>query len=201
MASPFGCRSGHIPLSRKPPCPGTGRLARASALLLMHAQRNTTMRDCQPTPRGDGHGPWKLWLEPVYRADLMIYSTTSSASPNARDFAERSLWNIGLWRFHCALMPLVGLPRSASCAMIFGSVSAVLMDDFVKCSLVHAAPASSRESCPGAAVPCRPPWAKSTSTHPARSKKCAAKPPRGANRLFPINQLINRRWARLAGRL
>src|SRR5215467_15106767 len=127
MASPFGCRSGHIPLSRKPPCPGTGRLARASALLLMHAQRNTTMRDCQPTPRGDGHGPWKLWLEPVYRADLMIYSTTSSASPNARDFAERSLWNIGLWRFHCALMPLVGLPRSASCAMIFGSVSAVLI--------------------------------------------------------------------------
>src|SRR5262249_36848713 len=76
-----------------------------------------------------------------------------------------------------------------------------LVDDFVKCSLVHAAPASSRESCPGAAVPCRPPWAKSTSTHPARSKKCAAKPPRGANRLFPINQLINRRWARLAGRL
>ena len=51
MASPFGCRSGHIPLSRKPPCPGTGRLARASALLLMHAQRNTTMRDCQPTRR------------------------------------------------------------------------------------------------------------------------------------------------------
>jgi len=21
------------------------------------------MRDCQPTPRGDGHRPWKLWLE------------------------------------------------------------------------------------------------------------------------------------------
>jgi len=63
VASPFGCRSGHIPLSRKPPCPGTGRLARASALLLMHAQRNTTMRDCQPMPRGDGHRPWKLWLE------------------------------------------------------------------------------------------------------------------------------------------
>jgi hypothetical protein len=40
VASPFGCRSGHIPLSRKPPCPGTGRLARASALLLMHRQRN-----------------------------------------------------------------------------------------------------------------------------------------------------------------
>jgi len=47
VASPFGCRSGHIPLSRKPPCPGTGRLARASALLLMHRQRSITIRDGQ----------------------------------------------------------------------------------------------------------------------------------------------------------
>jgi DDE superfamily endonuclease len=31
---PFCCRNGHIPLSRKPPCPGDGRLARASALSL-----------------------------------------------------------------------------------------------------------------------------------------------------------------------
>jgi len=50
VASPFGCRSGHIPLSRKPPCPGTGRLARASALLLMHRQRSITIRDGQHTP-------------------------------------------------------------------------------------------------------------------------------------------------------
>jgi len=49
VASPFGCRSGHIPLSRKPPCPGTGRLARASALLLMHRQRSITIRDGQHT--------------------------------------------------------------------------------------------------------------------------------------------------------
>ena len=50
MASPFDCRSGHIPLSRKPPCPGTGRLARASALLLMHRQRSITICDGQHTP-------------------------------------------------------------------------------------------------------------------------------------------------------
>jgi hypothetical protein len=50
VASPFGCRSGHIPLSRKPPCPGTGRLARASALLLMHRQRSITIRDGQHIP-------------------------------------------------------------------------------------------------------------------------------------------------------
>jgi len=57
VASPFGCRSGHIPLSRKPPCPGTGRLARASALLLMHRQRSITIRDGQHTPRSNDHRP------------------------------------------------------------------------------------------------------------------------------------------------
>jgi len=63
VASPFGCRSGHIPLSRKPPCPGRGRLARASALLLMHRQRSITMRGGQHTPCSNDHRPLPLWLE------------------------------------------------------------------------------------------------------------------------------------------
>src|SRR5215471_21365891 len=168
----------------------------------MHAQRNTTMRDCQPTPRGDGHGPWKLWLEPVYRADLMIYSTTSSASPNARDFAERSLWNIGLWRFHCALMPLVGLPRSASCAMIFGSVSAVLISLLSLWTTSSNAHWFTRRPRPAASLAL---GLRFPADHRGLSRRqlilpdprnVLPSPPSGANRLFPINQLINRRWAR-----
>ena len=47
MASPFGCRSGHISAFAEATLPGVGRLARASALLLMHSQNSMTIEYCQ----------------------------------------------------------------------------------------------------------------------------------------------------------
>ena len=83
MASPFGCRSGHIPLSRKPPCPGTGRLARASALLLMHRQRSITIRDGQHTPCSNDHRPLPLWLERHSRTTEQRNELAPFHCPNA----------------------------------------------------------------------------------------------------------------------
>ena len=58
--------------------------------------------------RAQTHSKRRAWI-------VTIYSTTSSARPNARDFAERQLWNMG--RVHSALIfaaLMIGVQRAIS---------------------------------------------------------------------------------------
>src|SRR5262249_7674091 len=77
-----GSKFGHSAMSaRCPHCPRKRTLA----------PRHGMSHECQ--------------LRPNAPQQTTSYSITSSARPNARDFAERDLWNIWLWRAdHSGLM-------------------------------------------------------------------------------------------------
>ena len=80
MASPFCCRSGHIPLSRKPPCPGRQVGEGVSPALdartgncvyFVIRQEGGTVRQTQIWPRTAGSVHVALWIfRPADAADF-----------------------------------------------------------------------------------------------------------------------------------